>query len=482
LVDDGLERCEDVLASLKAVIDEEMERLGKGRTTTPAEEDAAHEAFRRERGASFTGREEYLTAIAKYLGAPASHPLVVWGYGGSGKSALLAKAIEDARGPDPANDQPPSATLVHRFIGATPKSADIRSLLQDLFGAIGDRYGLEGEMPSDFNELVRAFRERLEAAGAKRPLLLFLDSLDQLSTTYGAQGFTWLPTDLPEGVWVVASIRADEDDEARLAAAAEAASPSPMSGPLGTLQRTLPESALLELGPMSRHDAEKLLAKWLALAGRTLQPEQWDAVLDSFARYDPIEHRGMPLHLRLAFGRAQTWCSYDKPEGIRDKVRDMVAALYEHLEREHGPLLVGHTLAYLAATRNTMGLAEDEILDLLPTDKEVFDEFKRRSKHTVAEGRIPVIVWSRLYFDLAPYLGTRSSEGATLLAFYHRELGEVATKRYLEGNRKERHGQLAAMFETMADSKGDHSWTGRPRALAELPYHLAGAKDWDAVF
>jgi hypothetical protein len=91
-------------------------------------------------------------------------------------------------------------------------------------------------------------------------------------------------------------------------------------------------------------------------------------------------------------------------------------------------------------------------------------------------------VWSRLYFDLAPYLGTRSSEGATLLAFYHRELAEVATKRYLEGHRRQRHGALAEMFRGAADSAGDRSWTGRSRALAELPYHLAGAKDWDGVY
>ena len=468
--------CDDVFASLLPVINAEMDRLVTGETTTRPEEDAAHEAFREERGSSFTGQEKYLAAIATYLSGPTAHPLVVWGYGGSGKSALLAKAIEDARGT-------PDATLVHRFIGATPKSADIRSLLQDLFGAIGDAYGLEGEMPSDFNELTRAFRERLEAAGSRRPLLLFLDSLDQLSTTYGTHGFTWLPAELPVGVWIVTSIRADDADEVARAAAADAARPSAMGGSLGTLQRALPETALLELGPMSRSDAEELLAKWLALAERTLQkPAQWDAVLDSFARYDPSGQRGLPLHLRLAFERARTWASYDGPEGIRDKVRDMVAALYEHLEREHGPLLVGHTLAYLAATRNTMGLAEDEILDLLPADTGVFDEFRSRSKHEVAEGRIPVIVWSRLYFDLAPYLGTRSSEGASLLAFYHRELGEVAMKRYLEGQRKNRHTMLAAMFEKMADPVGDRSWTGRPRALAELPYHLAGAKDWDGVY
>jgi hypothetical protein len=238
----------------------------------------------------------------------------------------------------------------------------------------------------------------------------------------------------------------------------------------------LPESAMLELRPMSIEEGGSLLDTWLSDAGRGLTDPQRLAILESFKR------SGLPLHLRLAFETARTWASYDEPAGIRDRVRDMVAALYERLEHEHGPALVGHTLAYLAATRNTMGLAEDEILDLLPSDEHVMREFEGRAKHAVTSGRLPIIVWSRLYFDLAPYLGTRSSEGATLLAFYHRELTEVATKRYLEGHRGERHKALGGMFRDAADPAGDGSWTGRPRALAELPYHLAGAKDWDGVY
>ena len=343
---------------------------------------------------------------------------------------------------------------------------------------------------------MRAFRERLEAAGAERPLLLFLDSLDQLAVSYGAHGLSWLPTELPEGVWLVASTRPDEDDEAPRDAGSDR--PVAARGQPATLQRLLPESAIIELGPMTLGEAEELLTKWLSGVRRELTGVQRSTVIDSFARYDPSGHRGLPLHLRLAFETARTWCSYNEPTGIRDRVREMVAALYERLEREHGPVLVGHTLAYLAATRNTMGLAEDEILDLFSAEPDteseprqgdaVLREFNERTKpeHRPPDGslppRLPVVVWSRLFFDLQPYLSTRSSEGASLLAFYHRELGEVATKRYLDGHRQDRHTVLAAMFRSMGDPRGDGTWAGRPRALAELPYHLTGAKRWDDAF
>ena len=42
-----------------------------------------------------------------------------------------------------------------------------------------------------------------------------------------------------------------------------------------------------------------------------------------------------------------------------------------------------------------------------------------------------MVVWSRLFYDLEPYLTERDEEGARVLAFYHRQLREVAAQEYL---------------------------------------------------
>ena len=92
--------------------------------------------------------------------------------------------------------------------------------------------------------------------------------------------------------------------------------------------------------------------------------------------------------------------------------------------------------------------------------------------------KLAVVLWSRLYFDLAPYLAEHAADGTTLLAFYHRVLGEAATDLYLAGpggHGKARHAALADYFRNKADPAHDGSWELRSRPLTELPLHLARA-------
>jgi hypothetical protein len=202
----------------------------------------------------------------------------------------------------------------------------------------------------------------------------------------------------------------------------------------------------------------------------------------------------------------------------------------------HGEALVSHALGYLAASR--YGLAEDELIDLLSRDLHVYSWFMQGSHHlpadlvdsaaqyrhehptepakartddetvslewlsqlrrssdrqadflkevlTKADGpRLPVVLWSRLSFDLEPYLAERMLDGSPLLNFYHRELGEVATRVFLaDGKDQPFHGRLADYFRLKADPKADRSWTGNSlHGLSELPYHLTKAALYDDVF
>ena len=48
--------------------------------------------------------------------------------------------------------------------------------------------------------------------------------------------------------------------------------------------------------------------------------------------------------------------------------------------------------------------------------------------------KLPVVLWSRLSFDLQPYLSTRLVHGSTLFTFYHRELGDAANLIFLSAH------------------------------------------------
>ena len=121
------------------------------------------------------------------------------------------------------------------------------------------------------------------------------------------------------------------------------------------------------------------------------------------------------------------------------------------------------------------GLSEDELLDVLSMDQKVLADFQRRSPKSPKSDRLPVVVWSRLYFDLEPYLIERSVDGSSLFVFYHRQMSEAVTAQYLTDQKKPvRHSMLADYFEIKADPERDHTWTGGSiRGLSELPFQLS---------
>jgi len=84
--------CKDVYHRLEQVILQEIAALEQ---VEPLEKEiAAHQAFGDGRASHFIGRAKILSQIDGYLLSSNNLPLAVWGESGSGKSALMAKAIQ----------------------------------------------------------------------------------------------------------------------------------------------------------------------------------------------------------------------------------------------------------------------------------------------------------------------------------------------------------------------------------------------------
>ena len=444
----------DVAADLWAVISAQLDAVDN--TDDLAREVEAHDLFARERAQHFTGRSDTLDRIAGYLRAREWEPLLVVGASGSGKSALISeatrRAVKDAR-----------AVVVTRFIGVTPESADIRQLLRSVSAEIARAYDHGGAgMSTDFSEMIEEFHNRLRLARADRPLVLFLDALDQLADVENGRSLGWLPATLPENVHAVVSLTSDPEECLRAARA------------------RFGGGNFLTIAPMTVADGAQLLSHWLRSGGRTLQPHQTAEVLARFAE------GGLPLYLRFAYQEARHWRSFDEPartrlaSGIQGIIRDN---LFDRLGRDdqHGLMTVARVLGYLACSKN--GLSESELLDVLSTDHEVMEEFARRSPMSPHVDKLPVVVWSRLYFDLAPYLSEVLADGTVLLAFYHRQVHEAVDAEFLTADvRTRRHRHLAQYFaaERIERRVGDHV-SPNVRALSELPFHQAYGELWDDV-
>lgn len=469
-----------------------------------------HFRFGCERGPRdlFVGRDDQLQKIAIYVNDNSPWPLVIHGASGCGKTGLLARAVQEFVG-----EQEP----VVRFIGVTPASSDLRSLLSSLCQELRQRNPITGPLSTNVSELIEEFQSHLAAATAQRPVTLFLDGLDQLAGADDGPQLLWVPIGpLPRYVKLIVSCLSGRDVN------------DPAGEPYRVLQgRGLPTGNLLELSPLNRVDAQALLFdRWLRSAGRTVNDTQRRLVEQ---RLDQEACR-QPLYLKLLFEEVKLWRSYDADRRLNEPsvagafVSALLQQLFDRLSLEvhHGQLLVARALGYIAAARR--GLSETEILEVLFADsdyKQQLEETSRRNRHQlpILPPRIPISLWSRLRSDLAPYLAERSAPGGNVLTFYHRQVQEEVQRRFASnGDRELLHGRLGRYFERrlalspapMHDTPPGQSWwsglrdaavrvvrwynrlAGRERLATatagvelriadELPWQFQAAADWESL-
>jgi len=420
------------------------------------QETKLHREFREKLTWHFCGREEILGKIRAYLGNPAEkRPLAITGDSGSGKSSVMARAAQLVE------NENASTAVVYRFIGATSASSNIVSLLQGVCGQIARAFGTtpeaiagEGREKSlyDINGLSGIFKKCLALGNPGKPVVVFLDALDQLSASYDAPALRWLPRELPEFARLVVSA-------------------------LPHLETPLGEYYLEHLPVLPQPEAQMILDRWLGSAGRRLTDEQRREVLGKF------DLTGLPIYLKLAFEQAKQWKSYDPDHSLPGDVKGIINGLMESLEHEHTRDFVEHAVSYMLCGRY-QGLAENEILEILVDDKAFWEGKFLPATHPAHRDelkdvpKIPIVVWSRLFLDLEPFLTERDADGAPVVAFFHRQFAEVLMERYP----LQVHRNLAGFFAGQSlyiDEPACHK--PNIRKLAEQPWQQTRAEMWDEV-
>jgi len=145
----------------------------------------------------FYGREESLDRAKEYIMGKSDKPIVLYGAGGCGKTSLLAKiAAMCFEWYEERNAVP---LLILRFLGTTPDSSALTPMLISLCQQISYNFMLAmEEIPDDLVPLTAHFKQLLSYGTPDQPLVVFLDSVDQLTGASGANKLTWLPSKLPK--------------------------------------------------------------------------------------------------------------------------------------------------------------------------------------------------------------------------------------------------------------------------------------------
>ena len=448
------------------------------------ERQKAHANFGIERSRVFVGREQLLSNIFRYTNTQSEdicRPVILLGKGGEGKSALLAKAVEYDR----KQLMPSQAVIVERYIGGVPGTESLMAFLTSIMADLANFYSQPTPaIPVNTKDLAEGLFQALNYATAERPLHLYLDALDQLNSQDEAWLLEWLPKELPEYAKVVATVR--------------------IGTPVEKSARQRYLETIIEVLPLSLNEGQAMLDAWLAdtksawfsagnapTIGRKLTAKQRKTVLNTFSQ------NGSALWLKLAYEEVCNWTSWDKARTLPVTLTGMIEDLidYRLLQREsHPKVFTERALAYLTAGR--FGVSEDELARVMATDETVRNEFQaneRTQRKWGHENKLPPVLWSRLYFDLQPYLGLAKIDGALLMRWFHREFSEVLQEKYLASaeNQQMIHGGLADTFQILerelrlnetnddalfrATDAGGAQVSAALRRVMEQPWQLAQA-------
>ncbi|XP_077984718.1 NACHT domain- and WD repeat-containing protein 1-like [Glandiceps talaboti] len=383
------------------------------------EEVTQHVAFCQTKCELFHGREDTLGLIEDYMKSNRQVPLVVHGPSGSGKTSVVAMAAKMAR-----TWVDGKAVVVLRFLGTTPNSSNIRRVLYSLVQQIYKVFGDDTIIPQDLKLLIRSLHDSMSKASKERPLVILLDSLDQLDSDDGAQQLSWLPIELPKHVKIIVSTLPEDEYQY-----------------YPRLKSLIADTVnFVEVPKLGIKDTQDILQKWFANQNRMLTENQMEIVVSA------CQECPLPLFLKISFDEACRWHSYSKPEEyqLKTTVRDAIVDLFERVETNHGELLVSHALGYLTAAKN--GLTENELEDLLSLDDDVLNDVYQYWTPPIR--RLPPLLWVRIRAELSQYLVDRGADGVRVMNWYHRQFIEAARDRYIKDDKiaKKLHSVLAEYF------------------------------------
>jgi len=434
---------------------------------------------------NFQGRQDVLQALERYLSIPCpSKPGFLTGPGGCGKSSLIAMAVRRCRERGSVNGVMPR--VLTYYIGGVAGSESIESMITTIEAELS-RHESGEELTAQYispQSLAERFKACLQQASAQKPLVIVLDGLDQLEPKAQSHDLDWLPTELPQHVWLLASCRSDS-----------------------RLHQSLTkrfQANLISVPPIQHSEARAILHAWLddphevySSAGimpvqrRRLTQQQESSILSAFHAC------GRVLWLRVAAEQARTWPSWQRSADLPQTLEGIIQDLFQQhfIKAGRHPTIFAQTAVdFLTASRH--GLSEQELNAAMAAHKGVRDELYQENKRT---GQIwsdptslPPILWSRLYFDLQPFLTRVSRDGAYVYRWFHREFTNVLTE-HLLGNADRSHlihADLASMFERLASS--DQALLDQVtaqsaeaisalRRLMEQPFHLGQARLTDSL-
>ncbi|XP_067950394.1 NACHT and WD repeat domain-containing protein 2-like [Watersipora subatra] len=358
---------------------------------------------------TFQGRDDIMNAIRKYIHSESSFPFTMYGDSGFGKTSLLAVAsirVYDWLGDTGEDD----LVVVRRFLGTTPDSTNIGSLIHSITTQLSTYCKF---VPPQTEDPMQKLLFTLISIPTNYRVVIFLDSLDQLSAYGKAHTLAWLPLRLPSNVkLIVSTLPKDHNilDLIRL--------------------RPYSQKQYVEVKILETDLAMKLMKDWLVACKRQLTPDQFNIVSGRFNE----DANTSPLYIKLIFDVVIKMRSYMEDTKLKELLFEInspvkcIRYIYNELKKKNGDLLVHRLFAYLHLSN--LGLTENELVDLISLDDEVLNDVFQY--HVPPLRRLPAVLWARIRNSVQDYMVTREANGGKVIAWYHRQFVEVGDTMFKE--------------------------------------------------
>ena len=352
----------------------------------------------------FIGREKPLNIIDDYINDNNTQALIIYGVSGLGKSALMAKAIENSI------NSYKDKKIIYRFVGSIYTLNDSISLLISILKELGIEENIRtiiDETGQEKPEDIKLFFARVSShlQSIKEDTVIFIDAIDQLTNE---DEFIWLPITLPQNLKIIITALEDKnyiDD----------------STYFKNLQTKT--SNLYKLEPFT--NSKKLIESILKRYNRTIQPHQLNYLQNIYKDINT------PLHLIIAAQELRYWRSTTPTKDIDPKgqalavsQKEIVSKYIDNLTNlyHHDKEFVQRVFSYIYLSD---GLSEAEILEIISQDKKLIEKLTPSTYHTNTTNQLPIAIWARLHTQIKEFLKLEPKDGVDTMQFFHREFNDA---------------------------------------------------------
>ena len=389
-----------------------LDRLYPNKSLSRLQKDRlVQKSFLHSRIGTYIPEQKNYDVLNQYLNNDTQHYFVVVGESGMGKSSLIANWLMTIKDDIQRN-------IICHFIGNCHDDGDYQYIQERLINEICDLYQVTS--PSD-----GTLKDKLiwlySAISKKKPLLIVLDSINQLSSKDHAKLLNWLPIPTSNIKYIFSTVPTDSS--------------------MTTVERH--KYPVFHLNPLSTSQKKELIINYLYSYRKSLTAGQVDRILSDSKTNNTFVLRTL-LDELVVFGLHDKLDAYINSYLQTKDINEFFRQVLRRYEQNYGEQPVAEFLSIIMFSQK--GVTEAEL---------------------IAMTKAVPLVWSQFYCAFRSHLISNNG----YISFSHQHMKDAIAKRY---SRKE----IVSRNLIIEFFKKERT----PRAIEELAFQYAESHNYDALY